>query len=359
MGPVENLSEFGFAFLPNVDRRGDEILLLVVAAHYALPPPGRSFAGALEPCAEQPPPHFDDVYWAEPGTSALRYEGQSAYTRLGTDVYLNGSAHAPGGVAVTHMKVELAVGPCRAVAEVVGDRVWVNTAGTLGASPPAPFVTMPLVWTRAFGGGEPGAGERGYEPRNPIGVGVYASVEAASNAPLPNLEHPGEPLREPWQRVTPVGFGPIGRHWQPRASFAGTYDERWQRERAPLWPDDFDERFFFAAAPGLRATPHLQGGEPVLISGVDPAGGFGFRLPQPRLVCKSALAGGLERVAMRLDALIFEPDEGRVSMIYRAAVKVGRSGGRHRYSLVRALEPWEPMPAERFTSTPAGGGGRS
>jgi hypothetical protein len=345
MGPIENLTPFGFAFLPNVDRQGDEIMIVAVAAHFGLPRAGRIHAGPLEACEGQPPPRFDDVYWGDPATTSLRYEGQSAYTRPGTDIYLNGSAHARGGRPVEQMEVDLGVGPCRVRARVVGDRVWVRTAGSLHASPPVAFERMPLVWERAFGGGSVEAGGRGYEPRNPVGVGVHA----AAGAPLPNIEDPNAPVREPWSRPTPVGFGPIARHWSPRSRYAGTYDERWTQTRAPLWPDDLDERLFLAAAPGLRATPHLRGGEPVAMSGVHPDGGFGFRLPTVRLICKSVFRDRVERVGMRLDAVILEPDDDELSLILRASVALGR-GEDHRHSVVRALEDWEPAPEHSFAA---------
>lgn len=351
MGPIENLSPFGFACLPNVDRHGQEIVVVAVAAHFKLPRPGRVHRGPLAPCEQQPPPHFDDVYWGDPATTSLRYEGQSAYSRPGTDVYLNGSAHAPHGRPVERVDVDLGVGPCRARARVTGDRVWVSVAGSLRASPPVPFVRIPLVWERAYGGGSIEAGASGHEARNPIGVGLYPSLELASNAALPNIEDPNAPLVEPGSRPRPVGFGPVARHWHPRSSFAGTYDEQWKRTRAPLWPDDFDERFFLAAAPGLSAIPHLRGGESVMMSGVHPDGGFGFALPTLRLSCKSVFHGHTQRVGLRLDALILEPDEGHVSLILRTNVELGR-GAEHRHTLVRTLEPWEPMPA----LTPPGSG---
>ncbi|KIG16421.1 putative exported protein [Enhygromyxa salina] len=358
MGPIENLSPYGFACLPNVDRHGREIVVVAIAAHFELPRPGRVHRGPLVRCEQQPPPHFDDVYWGDPATTSLRYEGQSAYARPGTDVYLNGSAHAPHGRPVRQLDVDLAVGPCRVSAHVTGDRVLVNTAGTLRASRPAPFVRMPLVWERAYGGGNIEAGASGYDPRNPLGVGLYASLEAATNAALPNIEDPRARIGQPGSRPRPVGFGPVARHWLPRASFAGTYDENWKRTRAPLWPDDFDERFFLAAAPGLRAIPHLQGGESVLMSGMHPEGGFGFVLPTLRLSCKSVFRGQVERVGMRFDALILEPDENRVSLILRANVQLDR-GAQHHHSLVRVLEAWEPMPPTGSPGGPAPTGARS
>ena len=42
---------------------------------------------------------------------------------------------------------------------------------------------------------------------------------------LPNLEDPSNPVQAYGQIVTPVGFGFTSPNWQPRASFAGTFDE--------------------------------------------------------------------------------------------------------------------------------------
>src|SRR5690606_33494855 len=262
-----------------------------------------------EASEDQPPPPLADVHWGDPATTSIRYEGLNAYTRPATDVYLNGSAWARRGRPVEQMDVEVRVGPCQARARVIGDRVWVSAFGTLRAPPPVAFEHMPLRWERAFGGGSVDAGERGFEARNPLGVGLYRSIEQAADAPLPNVEDPRALVTEPWSRPAPVGFGAVARHWRPRIGFAGTYDEPWTRTRAPLWPDDFDERFFIAAAPGLWASPHLRGGESVVLGGLHPEGGFGFRLPTVRLSCKSVFFGRVDRHVMRLDAVWIEPDE--------------------------------------------------
>lgn len=339
MGPVENITPYGLGVLPNVDRHGTEIVVIAVAAHFAMPAPGERVRDHT-PLDEQDPPHFDDVYWEE-APAVLRYEGQSAYARPGTDVYVNGSAWAPGGSRVQSMTVDVRVGELGRSARVFGDRVWSRSVADVVASRPVPFERVPLRWDRAFGGGDPSDG-KAYEGRNPAGVGLYRSPDEAAGAPLPNVEDPAAPITDLWSRPDPVGFGAIGRHWQPRASFAGTYDEDWKRERAPLWPEDFDERFFLAAAPGLSAVPHLRGGEGVYLSGLHPGGAIGFALPTVRIRCKSVFAGRVEQATMRLDAVILEPDEGRFTLVHRWTVPLGRDRAKHRYSVVRVLEDWEP-----------------
>ena len=65
--------------------------------------------------------------------------------------------------------------------------------------------------------------------------------------PVPNLEDPAAPLEQIGQTPPPACLAPIAPSWLPRRLFAGTYDERWQRTRAPYLPDDFDPRFFASA----------------------------------------------------------------------------------------------------------------
>ena len=84
---------------------------------------------------------------------------------------------------------------------------------------------------------------------------------------LPNVEDPDDLLRAPDGRPKPVGFGPIGRHWEPRVQYVGTYDDSWMAERLPLLPADFDERFHHAAPPDQILGGYVRGGEPVEIVG--------------------------------------------------------------------------------------------
>ena len=205
-----------------------------------------------------------EEYIGEPGQSSIRRDGQSSYTKPATDIYVCGDACALNGQPVTGMNVNIRVGPCAADLRVQGDRVWLRAA-TLGVAPsdPMPFVTMPLVWERAYGGVATSSTEQrpAFEPRNPIGCGLETNPDDAIGKPVPNIEHPRQPLKRVTDRPQPVGVGPIARHWHPRVSYAGTYDEAWRRMRAPLWPHDFDERFFCSAPTYLQASPHLTGGE--------------------------------------------------------------------------------------------------
>lgn len=338
MPHVRNMTPFGVDCRPGVDRQGQDLLVICVAGRFELPPAGQAWREPLKVSDRQQPPPMEDVYWGEPGRSSLRHEGQSAYCRPGTDVYVTGQAWAPRGRAVREVGVGVQVGPCRKLIQVFGERTW--SRGLLGmrASEPRPFESMPLRWERSVGGAA-------HEPRNPVGCGLHASAREAEGQPLPNLEDPARLLESPTDRgVEPVGLGPIARSWQPRLALAGTYDEAWKRQRAPLWPLDFDERFFQAAAPGLNVARGLQGGEAVVLSGLSPAGSQSFSLPGYRLMVRSHFQRRLDRRRLVLDAVHLDTEERQVLLCWRAAVPCPLELTEHEYCVVRELEPWEEWP---------------
>lgn len=347
MPNLENLTRFQAVDLPSMNKEGEELLVICVAGRFDLPPAGRPSNEPPKPSEEQHPPVMEDVYWGEPGASSLRFEGQTAYTRPGTDIYVLGHAWAPGGKPVPEMLAAVKVGPCQKGIRVFGTRVWYRGALGLKASAPRPFESMPLRYERSFGGvaAVMGTEPPAYEPRNPVGMGLYCSAKEAIEQPLPNMEDPFHLLASPTDRPTPVGFGPIARSWQPRLGFAGTYDEAWVEKRAPLWPRDFDPRFFHAASQGLIASPGLKGGEPVVLSGFSPDGQFAFPLPRHRLMVKSFFRHRVDRRELHLDVVQLEPDEKTVTLIWRAAIPAHRELAQHEYNLVRELKPWEELSA--------------
>ncbi|WP_224242012.1 DUF2169 family type VI secretion system accessory protein [Hyalangium gracile] len=347
MPNLENLTSFSAVDLPSMNKEGEELLVICVAGRFDLPPAGRPSSEPPKPSEEQRPPVMEDVYWGEPGASSLRYEGQTAYTRPGTDIYVSGHAWAPGGKPVPEMLAAVKVGPCQKGIRVFGTRVWYRGALGLKASAPRPFESMPLRYERSFGGVAASTGKEppAYEPRNPVGMGFYGSAKEAVEQPLPNLEDPLHLMSSPTDRVAPAGFGPVARSWQPRLAFAGTYDQAWTEQRAPLWPRDFDPRFFQAASPGLIASAGLKGGEPVVLGGFSPDGQISFPLPRHRLMVKSVFRNRVDRRAMLLDAVQVDMTERALTIIWRAAIPAHRELAQHENSLIRELEHWEEAPS--------------
>ena len=141
---------------------------------------------------------------------------------------------------------------------------------------------MELSYRRAFGGIDPEAAL--YCPDNLAGVGFIGKLAPKSihGKPLPNLEDPGKLIHSWDTHPRPVGFGFYGRGWMPRLKYAGTYDQRYQNERAPLPPEDFSYEFYNGAHPDLQVEGFLRGDEEVELENLTPEGHLRFRLPQLR-----------------------------------------------------------------------------
>ena len=300
------------------DRDGAEIWLVAVKCSFDVSPDGQTRVATEQPPVAQAPVFVDE---AAPRPSLL-YEMDLVRTKQTTDVLLIGNAHAPGGVPVTQLDVGLRVGPIAKRLRVTGDRVWLGGA----PSEPEPFSTMPLVWERAYGGIDPWTRDAPlpqFDVRNPVGTGFVLEAAHAEGVRLPNIEYPDQSVRAWSDRPEPAGFGPLCNHWQPRAGFAGTYDEAWQRDRMPLLPVDFDDRHYQCAPGDQQAPQFLVGGEPVVLIHLWPhAGQLRFELPRVILGLETFFIDGY-RVAHerpRLHTVIVEPDRSRVSLVWHSAL---------------------------------------
>jgi hypothetical protein len=287
---------------------GVDTIYLVTTATFQMSP-------HLELAEEQLPPVLSDEYHGEPGASSLRYAGELHPGKPTTDVILLGHARAPGGKQVTELKVGLRVGPREKVLQVIGDRHWLG----LEPSKPAPFVVMPLVYERAFGGNlRMRDAVIQTEERNPVGVGFALGIGRAANRdPLPNIEDPRQLLTE-GTRPSPAGFGCVAPSWLPRRSFAGTYDERWQQTRAPYLPEDFQAQYLNCASEGLTFDRHLMGGEPVLLVGMSERGPLRSAIPACALETRFSLRGQQHVAPNHLQTVLIEPDENRLRLTYHA-----------------------------------------
>ena len=301
--------------LPNRD--AIDTLYVILKATLVLRP-------KLALAAVQLPVTLADEYYGDPTDSSLKSVSEIHVGKPGTDVLLVGQAWGPQGHPVHEAFVRMVVAERLKAIRVLGERVW-QSDGTPSA--PEPFEAMPLVWERAFGGVHQLEDRMLAEERNPIGVGFAGkrSAEELTGHPVPNLESPGEPLERQGQRLTPVCFAPAAPHWLPRRAFAGTYDEAWQRKRAPYLPADFDPRFLQCAAPELAFDRYLRGGEPVEVHGALPEGSLAFSIPSANLLVDVKVAGSVEHPPVNLETVLLEPDENRVSLTWRAALPCDRN----------------------------------
>jgi hypothetical protein len=316
---VENRTPFATALMPLPDREGIETLFAVVKGTFTLAP-RPAVAEAQVPVTPV------DRHHGEPASSSIRVPSDFCLGKPGTDVLLHGSAWGPGGRMATQVDVSLRVGPLQRWVRVFGDRHWDTGVAGYVMSPPAPFARMPLVWERAFGGSdETPAGPR-YDYRNPVGTGfhVLAGHKSVIGMPVPNLEDPASLISSTSDSPPPAGFAAVAAHWEPRRSFGGTYDAAWEQRRAPYLPDDFDPRFFHLAPPGLSTIGYLRGGEPVELLGATADGVLRFELPAVVVGVTYLLGASPQTKPAVLDTVIIEPDESRLVMVWRAALRTDK-----------------------------------
>jgi hypothetical protein len=299
------------------DEQGVDTLYTLVKATFDVR------AGQVTVAERQRPLVVKDEYWGEPGSSSIKYASEAHLLKPGTDVLLVGEAHAPHGRAVDTCLVSVQVGPLRQVLQVFGNRQWKGGLLSPGISSPEPFVTIPLVYERSYGGTHEVAPERMMgEERNPVGQGFRGKRGASDmvGRALPNLEDPRRLIQGISDAPVPVGVGAVAPAWQPRKSYAGTYDETWKKKRAPYLPHDFRPEFFQVAYPALWTQESMKGGEPVELLAVSPAGVDRFALPRCELDVDVRIAGRTERPRMRLETVLLEPGMGQLCLTWRGAV---------------------------------------
>jgi len=320
-----------------LEREGRELIVVVIKATYNLPESGQDATLAAEQCKLIEA----DEFTGEPGLSAPLYETDYSHRKLRCDVILNGSAYAPIGRPATRARVRLRVGSVDKAFYVFGSRHW--TGGVLSEpADPEPFVAQRITYDLAYGGADSSPKEPDRVATyidNPIGTGYHPIRRPAEldGHPLPNTSETPTPIEETDGHFRPMSFGPVGRNFNPRFKFAGTYDKEWLDNIAPYWPDDFSHAYF-QCAPADQQTEFLQGGEEVLTENLTQDGLRVFRLPQRRMPVTFVPYRGSDIVQdAACDTLLLEPDLNRFSLTWRASLPLRRNLFEIRRTIVGVL----------------------
>jgi hypothetical protein len=322
-----NATGMAAGYTLGLDKDAREWLVVVVKGTFLIPKNPQD-EPLLAP--EQVPLVTADMFTGEPGFSAPVYESDYAPRKPRCDVLLNGSAYAPSGRPVDRVTVSLRVHTMRKSFDVVGDRVWQASALSIGASAPKPFMKMPISYDRAFGGVDKAKGDPAtwrFYPTNHVGVGWhdYLDTKFLDGTQLPNTEETGHPIRKANGTYRPMAFGPVGRAWQPRPTFAGTYDQNWIDNVCPFLPADFRDDYF-QSAPADQQIDHPVGDEEVVLENLTPRGYTAFKLPKVEMPIEFSPKGRERKeIAGIIDTLLIEPDLGRFIVVWRASFSLQRN----------------------------------
>jgi uncharacterized protein YjbI with pentapeptide repeats len=267
---------------------------------------------------EELQPQMDgDVAWDGDAARGLRSPSDFAWFKPGADLLLAGHCHAPGGKPVPFTQVSFGVANFRKSAVVFGDRLLKRNLISTGLSEPVPFTVMPLDWSRAYGGPE--------FPNNPVGRGINEVVlaDGSKSRLAPNIESTKNLVSGSGAHVDPTGFGPVDPNWPLRSKKVGTYNGRWQAERWPWLPDDFDWTFFNAAPRDQYLDQiFLEGNEPLEFLNLHPVHSvLRTTLPGLRARCFLRERRGrvleFREVPMRIDTLFADLDNQHIVLTWR------------------------------------------
>lgn len=278
-------------------------------------------------------------YFGEPGKTSQRWESDLTGPKAATDVLISGSAYSPAGRPVPALDVSLRVGNViKKELRIYGERRWTAITGALRPSAPEPFVIMPIRYERAFGGTDYSSEdprEHRIDSRNPIGTGFAVRREAARAQNLPNIEDPATPIREWDDRPRPVALGPVAHDWSPRRELAGTCDQAWLDHRFPLWPTDFDPRYFQAAPPDQQVPGHLRGGELFELTNMTPGGAWRFRLPRIYIGFETDIDREQVHHQGTIGTVTLDPDTRRVIISWQTFVSCHHQADDLDYTVIR------------------------
>jgi uncharacterized protein YjbI with pentapeptide repeats len=283
------------------------IALVIVKAAFAL------HHRALATLAGSHPALHGDVFVDDEPRSAIAMASDFVPIKPKAELLVVGACYPPEGRA-TVSAVAVEVGGVRKGVGVFGDRTWKR--GLLGSAPsePEPFERISITYDRAFGG-------EGFAA-NPFGRGL-------GDATLPNLEDIQRPLASRDDRPRPMALGPLAPTHAARLRFAGTYDERWRRERFPHWPEDFDIRYFQAAPEDQqRQRGYWTGEEEIALKNLHPTRPF-VRSKLPGLVARAYAqrveGGPLERIGLVLDTLVLDGERMEAHATWRGSLPLTRA----------------------------------
>lgn len=305
------------------------------------------------PSPVQMPIFSSDKHWDDDVSRSVKFESDMVPYKVKTDVVLVGKAYAPIGHSAKHVDVSLRVGRLEKTVRVIGDRRWFFPSRLLcfpRKSAPKPFVSMDLVYERAYGGIDHAAAL--YSKENLVGVGFIGKKTPRSlqNRALPNLEDPNRMISSWKSRPKPAGFGFYSRGWMPRLAYVGDYDEESRKDPHCILPKNFSPLFYNGAHPDLQVDGYLRGDEEVELRNVSRVPVVRFSLPGVRahvviskwgpplgsssdeLASKGKGNSSIneivsESVPVNLDTLVIIPDDEIFYLVFRGVCSLASSEG--------------------------------
>lgn len=289
--------------------------IVAVKATYDINPDGTTSLSK-----EQLEPLIQPEYYGEPGLSSLQYDADLVPPKPTTDIVLNATAYAPEGKPSKNFEVSLQVDDkIFKKLRITGNRWYEKSVVGIQPSAIKPVTEVPITYERAYGGyfnDDPNPKNHRLDSKNPVGCGIFGKSEDRVGRPLPNLEYPGGNIK----KVGPAGFGAIDCFWSPRREFQGTYGKKWEENRRPLLPDDWDSRSLCCSPLDQQPKQYLRGGEEIELINLTPNSRLCFSLPKIYPSFRTEIKNQEVDHRCKLSSVIIEPDYPRLIMVWVSAL---------------------------------------
>ena len=308
-----NNTLFSAAPFPILNAQGNDCRVVIVKATYKL--------NENEELTDEPSEiRLGDEMWGAPEIPDIKYPGDLCCYKPGTDVVLVGHACGSASRPASSVVVNISVGNINESLRIYGERYW-DTWGLGHAITPAAFVErVPLAWSLAWGGFDNSNPDSPVEDsRNPVGRGVARNPKDLAGTLAPQIESVSAPITGWGKGNVPAGCAPLGRHFEPRRTWAGTYDGNWLQNVYPAKPADYDVRHENCASPSLTLSTPLVSGEVARIVGLQPGREIHFAIPHVRLKIEATIDGQRIEQIPHLDTLLIDADRDVAELVWRAA----------------------------------------
>ncbi|NOX34523.1 MAG: DUF2169 domain-containing protein [Deltaproteobacteria bacterium] len=222
---------------------------------------------------------------------------------------VSGNFFAPGNKAVTGGEVKVRLDEIEKELFVFGPRKF--KAGF--PSTPEEILSMPVDFTKAFGGQE-------FE-KNPDGIGFNDGL-------LPCIEDPSHLVASKGDKPEPVGFSPLYLMLPQRMKYQGTYDSDYKNNYFPGYPADHDWRYFLCAPSDQWIKNFYKGDESFSIHNMHPElPVIEGRLPGLYARCfinqkKKTGESVFSELPLNLDTIWFFPEKLLSLLIFRGVIAV-------------------------------------
>ena len=220
-----------------------------------------------------------DVYYADVGKSSLQYPSDYVNYKKYTDIIINANAISPNnkasntwtcGIEVYDEEQKLLIDYNLDIKSEVK-----YTKALLGRNKEkeAKTLSVPIRYEKAFGGiiqkkskndEEEYIYTNGY---NPIGCGKHKRKNISKITYDEQILYKDDHKQK--DRI-PAGFGAIDKSWKSRLKYAGTYDDKWQKNQYPLPPKDYNDMFNQSSHPNLMLNTHLKDNTKIILKNLIP-----------------------------------------------------------------------------------------